>query len=76
MFFRLMTDSHRNYYWDKDASYIDVADTAWYNVAIATLEAAGVIQDTAVGGKFRPNEPITRAEMAVMMKNFCEAYGK
>ena len=75
MFFRLMTDSHRNYYWDNACTYTDVAGDAWYNVAIATLEAAGVIQDTAAYGKFRPNEPITRAEMTVMAAQFCDVTG-
>ena len=76
MFFRLMTEEFRNHYWDGEASYADVADTAWYHVAVATLEEAGIIRDTAKGGFFRPNEPITRAELAVMAAQFCTITGE
>lgn len=76
MYFRLLTEDFRNYYWDDDASYSDVKSSDWFHVAVATLEAAGVIQDTPAYGKFRPNEPITRAEMAVMAAQFCKVSGK
>lgn len=75
MFFRLMEEDYRYYYLDNDASYADVSGSAWYNVAVATLEAAGVIQDTDTNGYFRPNEPITRAEMAMMAAQFCQVNG-
>lgn len=75
MFFRLMTDEYRTLYWDDECSYSDVKADAWYNVAIATLENAGAIDDTAAGGKFRPNDPVTRAELAVMAAQFCTTTG-
>jgi len=75
MYFRLMTDDFRARYWDSACSFADVADTAWYNVAIATLENAGAIKDTPAGGDFRPNEPITRAELAVMAAQFAQVTG-
>lgn len=75
MYFRLLLDDFRTKYWDNQCSFADVADNAWYNVAVATLENAGVIKDTAAGGNFRPNEPITRAELAVMAAQFAAVTG-
>lgn len=75
IFFRLMDDDFRTKYWDNDSSYADVADDAWYDVAVATLENAGVIKDTAAGGSFRPTDPITRAELAVMAAQFAAVAG-
>lgn len=75
IYFRLMTEEFRNQFWSDKCSYTDVADTAWYNVAISTLENAGVIKDTVTGGSFRPNDPITRAELAVMAAQFCTVTG-
>ncbi len=75
IYFRLMTEEFRNQFWSDKCSYTDVADTAWYNVAISTLENAGVIKDTITGGSFRPNDPITRAELAVMAAQFCTVTG-
>ena len=75
MYFRLMTEQFRSQYWCDTNSFVDVADTAWYNVAISTLENAGVIKDTVTGGAFRPNDPITRAELAVMAAQFATVTG-
>jgi len=75
MFFRLMTDKFRSENWDNAASYSDVPTNAWYSVAVATLENAGIIVDTDRGGAFRPNDPITRAELAVMAAQFCTLTG-
>lgn len=75
MYFRLLQDDFRTKYWDNIGSFSDVADTAWYNVAVSTLENAGVIKDTVVGGAFRPNDPITRAELAVMAAQFAVVTG-
>lgn len=75
MYFRLLQDDFRAKYWDNASSYSDVAATAWYNVAVSTLENAGVIKDTVAGGAFRPNDPITRAELAVMAAQFAQVTG-
>lgn len=45
--------------------FADVPADAWYAEAVATASAAGIVQ--GAGGKFRPNDPITREEMAVML---------
>lgn len=71
--FRLLSDKTRDEYFTTESSFTDVKAGAWYNNSIATLEKAGVIVDTAKGGAFRPNEAITRAELAVMLAQFSDA---
>ncbi|WP_411350116.1 S-layer homology domain-containing protein [Paenibacillus sp. WLX2291] len=49
-----------------DTDFSDVASSAWYADSIHTAAIAGLLQgDTS--GKFRPNDTITRQEMAVML---------
>ena len=73
IFFRLLSDKTRDEYFTTESSFTDVKAGAWYNNSIATLEKAGVIVDTAKGGAFRPNEAITRAELAAMLAQFSDA---
>lgn len=75
IFFRLMTDKARSKYWTTENDFNDVAEGQWFNLAVSTLNAAGVIVD-AEYGNFRPNDPITRAELAVMAAQFCTVEGK
>ena len=53
-------------------SFSDVVRGDWFNTYVATLENAGVIVDTRTNGKFRPNEAITRAELAAMLAQFAD----
>ena len=53
-------------------SFSDVVRGDWFNLYVATLENAGVIVDTRTNGKFRPNEAITRAELAAMLAQFAD----
>ena len=71
--FRLLSNKTRDEYFTTESSFTDVKAGAWYNNSIATLEKAGVIVDTAKGGAFRPNEAITRAELAAMLAQFSDA---
>lgn len=71
--FRLLSDKTRDEYFTTESSFTDVKAGAWYNNSIATLEKAGVIVDTVKGGAFRPNEAITRAELAAMLAQFSDA---
>ena len=69
IFFRLLTDEVRDKNSTKTNSYSDVASTDWYNHAVSTLSAMGIIKgDTH--GKFNPNAPITRAEFAAIAARF------
>lgn len=70
--FRLLDDSVRSLYWDTGASYADVSGSAWYNNAVATLENMGVLES---GINFRPNDYITRGELANMIANFYDMSG-
>ena len=70
--FRLMDESSRNTYYSTKSGFRDVASGAWYNTYVATLNNAGVITDSA-NGYFRPNDAITRAELAAMLASFTES---
>lgn len=73
--YRIMDADCVKTYYDTASSYRDVARGDWFNVYIATLENAGVIVDTRAGGYFRPNEAITRAELAAMLAQFSQTKG-
>lgn len=72
--FRLMDDTSRNNYYSTKSGFRDVAAGSWYNTYVATLNNAGVITDSS-NGYFRPNEAITRAELAAMLAKFSETTG-
>lgn len=72
--FRLMDDTSRNNYYSTKSGFRDVASGSWYNTYVATLNNAGVITDSS-NGYFRPNEAITRAELAAMLAKFSETTG-
>ena len=69
IFFRLLTDETRNANSTKSNSYSDVAAGAWYNHAVSTLSAMGIVKGDSQG-KFNPNAPITRAEFAAIAARF------
>lgn len=72
--FRLMDDASRKTYYSTKSGFRDVASGSWYNTYVATLNNAGVITDSS-NGYFRPNEAITRAELAAMLANFTDTAG-
>lgn len=67
--YRIMDEDCREAYYTTKNSFYDVSSAKWYNTYISTLAKAGVIVDSN-NGYFRPDEPITRAELAVMMAQF------
>lgn len=69
IFFRLLKEEVRedNMTWDNDFS--DVSKGQWFNCAISTMSALGVINGYP-DGTFRPNAPITRAEFAAIAARF------
>ena len=69
--FRLMDESSRSTYYSTRSGFRDVASGTWYNTYVATLNNAGVITDSA-NGYFRPNDAITRAELAAMLAAFTD----
>ena len=67
--FRLMSEETRVANYSRVARFGDVGVNKWYNVYVATLDSAGVITDSA-NGYFRPNDAITRGELAAMLAQF------
>ena len=71
IFFRLLTDDVRDENLTKTNRYSDVAATSWYNTAVSTLSSMGIITGYP-DGTFRPDAPITRAEMAKIISLFAK----
>ena len=69
--FRLMDADSRSLYYSTASGFRDVDSANWYNTYVATLNNAGVITDSRTG-YFRPNDAITRAELAAMLAQFAE----
>lgn len=69
IFFRLLRDPVRTQYWSQTNDYPDVAFNKWYNNAISTLSNMGIICGYP-DGSFRPDAPITRAELTKIAASF------
>lgn len=69
IFFRLLRDPVRTQYWSQTNDYPDVAFNKWYNNAISTLSNMGIICGYP-DGTFRPDAPITRAELTKIAAGF------
>lgn len=72
--YRVMEKSCVERFHAESSSFRDVPDGKWYTTYVATLEKAGVIVDSK-DGNFRPNDAITRAELASMLAQFANATG-
>ncbi|MDP4099274.1 S-layer homology domain-containing protein [Paenibacillus sp. P96] len=53
-------------------SFSDTNSSAWYFEYVSTAVNAGIVSGVG-GGKFEPNRPITREEMAIMSANVLKA---
>ena len=73
IFYRLLTDSTRKAYTTSYNTFKDVPATAWYNTAVSTMAKLGIVNGGS-DGYFRPNDPITRAEIAAMIARCDGAY--
>ncbi|MCL2843818.1 MAG: isopeptide-forming domain-containing fimbrial protein [Oscillospiraceae bacterium] len=72
---------HRMFWWERDSSdftrsslfttntFRDVSLEDWFGEAVETLYNAGITNGTP-GDQFRPHDPITRQELAVMAARF------
>ena len=54
-------------------AYSDVAENKWYCKTIASAKQTGILNGLANGGVFRPDEPITRQDMALILANTADA---
>ncbi len=69
IFYHLLDDAVRDTYWTTENAYSDVAESSWYNNAVSTLGKMGVLSGYN-DGTFRPNAPITRAELMTVAVSF------
>jgi hypothetical protein len=69
IFYRLMTEDSRKYYYSTSQPFTDVGDKRWSNDEIATLYNAKIVQGNT-DGSFEPSKPITRAEFAAIAAKF------
>ena len=67
IFFMLLNDANKNA--PVDAKLSDVSNSQWYSQAVNYLASNGVIKGYP-DGSFRPDQPITRAEFAVLASKF------
>ncbi len=68
IFFRMLDDSVRESNLTKTNSFSDVNEGDWYNTAISTLAAMGILRGE--DGKYRPDDFITRAEFSAIAARF------
>jgi len=71
IFFRLLTDESRAYYWSQENNFSDVSSADWFNNAVSTMAAAGIVNGYP-DGTFHPQAPVSRAEFAAIATRFTE----
>lgn len=75
IFYRLLIDELRTEYQTNTNPYSDVGRNEWYSTAISTLTSCGYLQGDP-DGEFRPEDFLTRAELATMLCRFDVAFGQ
>ena len=73
IFYRLLKDEVREEIETDVNSFPDVNEDDWFNVTVSSLANMGAISGYE-DGTFRPNEPISRAELASMAVRFYDAF--
>ena len=73
IFYRLLKDEVREEIETDVNSFPDVNEDDWFNVTVSSLANMGAISGYE-DGTFRPNEPISRAELAAMAVRFYDAF--
>ena len=69
--YRLIKDSIRDQYETANHPYSDIPADAWYQKEVATLTAMDLFKGYP-DGTFRPDQPITRAEVAALLARISE----
>ena len=72
MFFGILTDEAKAEFATRVNSFTDVKAGSWYEEAVSTLSAMGVINGYK-DGSFKPGQSITRAEFAAIAAKFSAA---
>ena len=73
IFYRLLKDEVREEIETDVNSFPDVNEDDWFNVTVSSLANMGAISGYE-DGTFRPNEPISRAELAAMAVRFYDTF--
>lgn len=73
IFYRLLKDEVREEIETDVNSFPDVNEDDWFNITVSSLANMGAISGYE-DGTFRPNEPITRAELAAMAVRFYDTF--
>ena len=73
IFYRLLKDEVREEIETDVNSFPDVNEDDWFNVTVSSLANMGAISGYE-DGAFRPNEPISRAELAAMAVRFYDTF--
>lgn len=71
IFYNLLTEESRAAFYATSSSFTDVPNGQWYTTSVSTLTNAGILHGYP-NGTFRPEAPITRAEMATVISLFAE----
>ncbi len=69
IFFRLLDEATRSKYLTRTNNFTDVEKGAWYNTAVSTMAAMGIVKGRP-DGSFDPDANITRAEFAAIAARF------
>ena len=69
IFYRLLKEDVRDENTTDVSDFSDVSSSDWYGTTVATLADMGILKGYE-DGTFRPNEPISRAELAAMAVRF------
>lgn len=73
IFYRLLKDEVREEIETDVNSFSDVNKDDWFNITVSSLANMGAISGYE-DGTFRPNEPISRAELAAMAVRFYDTF--
>lgn len=71
IFYRLLKTEVRSEYYTLNCAYPDVPEDAWYRTEVATMTNMGIVKGYP-DGTFRPDDPITRAELSTILARFVE----
>lgn len=74
MVFRLLEEDVRAAYLTDESPFPDVDSDAWYAEPVATLASMGAILGYPDDGTFRPDQPITRAELTAIVTRLDEHF--
>ena len=69
IFFRLLKPEIRDEYLTQTSQFTDVSADAWYNTAVSTMAALGIVNGRTAD-TFAPDASITRAEFAAICARF------